>query len=82
MISHHWMIALLGGVLIGISATLLLAFNGRIAGISGMVNGALSLGKSEVWRGGFLIGMMLGGGLYEYGLHHSQLPSPRSPPGP
>ena len=33
-----WLSALLGGVLIGVSATLLLWLNGRIAGISGIVH--------------------------------------------
>ncbi len=33
---------LIGGMLIGLSATLLLLCNGRIAGISGMINGAIT----------------------------------------
>jgi hypothetical protein len=33
MAEFNWVTALLGGILIGISATLLLACNGRIAGI-------------------------------------------------
>jgi uncharacterized membrane protein YedE/YeeE len=33
---NGWTAALLGGVLIGIAATLLLWLNGRIAGISGI----------------------------------------------
>jgi uncharacterized membrane protein YedE/YeeE len=57
-----------GGMLIGLSATLLLALNGKIAGISGMVNGALRFQRSEIWRWWFLAGMLAGGGLYEYGL--------------
>ena len=32
-----WLVAVAGGVLIGLSATLLLWLNGRIAGISGML---------------------------------------------
>ena len=36
---HPYVIALLGGALIGLSATILLAFNGRVAGISGIVGG-------------------------------------------
>mgnify|MGYP001081385956 CR=1 FL=1 len=36
-----WMIALAGGVLIGLSATLLLWLNGRVAGVSGILNGVL-----------------------------------------
>lgn len=77
--------ALLGGLLIGLSATLLLLFNGRIAGISGMVNGALSsaiAGRGgEAWRWLFLFGMVAGGYLYEYGLAPS-LPGvgPTPPP--
>ena len=33
--------ALAGGVLIGVAAALLLAFNGRIAGFSGLLGGLL-----------------------------------------
>ncbi|MEB3231285.1 MAG: YeeE/YedE family protein [Leptolyngbyaceae bacterium] len=66
MTEFNWAIALFGGVLIGISATILLAFTGRIAGISGMVNGAISFRASELWRWFFIIGMVIGGGLYEY----------------
>jgi uncharacterized protein len=61
-----WWYGLLGGILIGLSATILLAFNGRIAGISGMVNGALTFATAEVWRWIFLAGMLGGGVLYEY----------------
>jgi len=57
--------ALLGGIMIGLSATLLLAFNGRIAGISGILYNLLfnPLSASErYWRLAFLVGL-LGGGL-------------------
>ncbi len=67
----------MGGGLIGVSATLLPAFNGRIAGISGMINGAITLAKDEAWRWLFLLGMLLGGALYEYGL--APQPTPHSP---
>ena len=60
------MMALLGGVFIGISATLLLVFNGRIAGISGIFNGAITFAKAEQWRWWFIGGMLVGGGIYEY----------------
>ncbi|MGR8940867.1 MAG: YeeE/YedE family protein [Gammaproteobacteria bacterium] len=54
--------ALAGGILIGISATVLLLFNGRIAGISGIMNGALFAPKHDVtWRLLFLAGLVLGG---------------------
>jgi hypothetical protein len=67
--------ALLGGILIGISATLLLIFNGRIAGISGMINGAITFAKAEGWRWLFLLGMVLGGVFYEYGLAPQPTPT-------
>jgi uncharacterized membrane protein YedE/YeeE len=62
----NWITASGGGILIGLSATILLAFNGRIAGISGILNGALSFNKGENWRWYFLGGMLAGGVLYEY----------------
>ena len=53
--------ALLGGVLIGTSAALLLLSIGRIAGISGIVFGLLPGGPSDRgWRMAFLAGLLLG----------------------
>jgi uncharacterized membrane protein YedE/YeeE len=53
--------ALFGGLLIGFSATIMLWFNGRITGISGMLIGLLNPIKGEwLWRGSFLVGMMGG----------------------
>lgn len=50
--------ALLGGVLIGLAAAALLLFNGRIAGISGIVNGLVGQGAGERgWRIAFLLGL-------------------------
>jgi uncharacterized protein len=51
----------LGGALIGLSAALMLAFNGRIAGISGILGGLLEAGEGWTWRGLFVAGMLLGG---------------------
>lgn len=52
-----------GGLLIGLSATLLLGLNGRIAGISGIVGSALEGGVSGLrdnrWRWAFLAGLLL-----------------------
>ncbi|MDY7229076.1 YeeE/YedE family protein [Hyalangium rubrum] len=61
---HPFITALIGGALIGLSASLLLLFNGRIAGISGIAGGLLSTpNRSEwAWRLAFLCGL-LGGGL-------------------
>ncbi|MEL0101037.1 MAG: YeeE/YedE thiosulfate transporter family protein [Euryarchaeota archaeon] len=56
------LIATGGGVLIGISATILLAFNGRVAGISGILEGILPPKDANTnWRIVFLIGMILTG---------------------
>lgn len=71
----NWVTALVGGMLIGISSTILLAFNGRIAGISGIVNGAITFAKNEVWRWVFLMGLLLGGATYEYGLATQPTPT-------
>lgn len=58
--------ALLGGALIGLSAVLLFWFNGRIAGISSIMSGLLTTdGASRHWRISFLIGLMLGAGLWQ-----------------
>lgn len=57
-----------GGLLIGAAASLLLWLNGRIAGISGIVNGALGRpGRETFWRWLFLLAM-LGGAAVEFWL--------------
>lgn len=60
-----WMAALAGGVLIGLSATLLLWLNGRVAGVSGILNGVVFPKAGDVsWRLAFLVGLVAAGGLY------------------
>ncbi len=50
-----------GGLMIGTAASLFILFEGRIAGISGILGGALSsLGKEGYWRIAFLLGLVLG----------------------
>lgn len=57
--------AVIGGALIGLAATLLLLMNGRIAGISGIANGLLDRTSGDLgWRAWFLVGLVVGGGLY------------------
>jgi len=54
--------ALLGGALIGLSASLLLLANGRVAGISGVVGSLLAPLRGDVaLRVLFLVGMLTGG---------------------
>ncbi|MBW4485442.1 MAG: YeeE/YedE family protein [Tildeniella torsiva UHER 1998/13D] len=71
----EWWYGLFGGILIGLSATLLLAFNGRITGISGMVNGAITFAAAESWRWLFLLGLVAGGLIYEYALAPQPTPT-------
>ena len=60
----RWAQGLLGGALIGLSATLLLWSIGRIAGISGIVNGLGTAPRSDrAWRAAFLLGLMVAGGI-------------------
>ncbi|PAU39561.1 hypothetical protein CKF94_00470 [Vibrio coralliilyticus] len=61
--SFPWL-SLIGGVFLGLSATMLLMINGKVAGISGVVNGILSPKRNDLfWRLLFLIGMVVGGAL-------------------
>jgi uncharacterized membrane protein YedE/YeeE len=48
--------ALLGGSLIGLSAVLLMAFHGRIAGMTGVLSGAIKFNGDAGWRIAFLVG--------------------------
>lgn len=74
---NPWLAALMGGVLIGLSASLLLLLNGRIAGISGIVSGLARSPRSGelAWRVAFLFGLMVAGALAMHQLGQSA-PSP------
>lgn len=77
---HPFLIALAGGALIGLSASILLLFNGRVAGISGIAGRLFShrtwgeLG----WRLAFLFGM-LGGSFLLRALWPQALGAPIAP---
>lgn len=59
-----WM-SLAGGVLIGISATLLMALHGRIAGMTGILTGLLPpISTDWQWRLSFLVGAIAAPALY------------------
>ncbi|UXU74315.1 MULTISPECIES: YeeE/YedE family protein [unclassified Paracoccus (in: a-proteobacteria)] len=54
--------SLLGGVLIGLSAVMLMGLFGRIAGIAGITQGALGLpgaARDRDWRWAFMAGLVL-----------------------
>ena len=56
---------LIGGLLIGLAAALLLLLNGRISGISGIVGGLLVSKSSDAgWRVVFVAGLLLGAFAY------------------
>lgn len=57
-----WIYALLGGGLIGLSVSIMLFFNGRVTGISGILGGALVPSRGDtLWRVLFIGGLILGG---------------------
>ncbi|KKB63174.1 YeeE/YedE [Robbsia andropogonis] len=52
--------ALAGGLMIGFATTLLLTFNGKIAGISGIVGGLLKPSRGDnLWRIAFVAGLVI-----------------------
>ena len=62
MTEFEVLMPLTGGVLIGISASMLLLFSGRIAGVSGIFGGTLvKQGKERAWRLSFIAGLIAGG---------------------
>lgn len=53
---------ILGGVIIGLAATIMLLFSGRVTGISGILGGILNRKTQDKdWRIFFIIGLILGG---------------------
>jgi len=64
-----------GGVLIGLATAIFVLFNGRIAGISGIVGGLLSPVRGDIgWRVAFCAGLI--GAPLAYGLF-APLPAPQ-----
>jgi hypothetical protein len=52
--------AAIGGALIGLAATLLMLFNGRVAGISGIFAACLNVrGRDIGWSAAFIVGLVL-----------------------
>jgi len=59
----EWLNAIYGGALIGISASLMLLFVGRVVGISGIIYGLLNQNtkNDSLWRLSFISGLFVGG---------------------
>jgi uncharacterized protein len=51
--------AAIGGALIGLAAVLLMLFNGRIAGVSGITDGLVNpRTEDRLWRAAFVVGLI------------------------
>jgi len=75
--------AVSGGILIGIGSVVLVLWNGRIAGISGILGGLVSRVDGDVaWRLAFIVGLSAAPWLWA-ATHHGSLPkgslAPASP---
>jgi len=58
----EWVQALWGGILIGVSVSLMLLWNGRVTGISGILYGTINPVRGDkAWRFYFLLGLFVGG---------------------
>lgn len=68
----------LGGALIGLASALLLLFNGRVAGVSGIVGGLTSGHADRGWRAAFLAGLLVGGFVLVSMMPAAFLPSARA----
>lgn len=70
--------ALLGGELIGLASVLLMLLNGRVAGISGILGGALAMSAGDkVWRLAFIAGLIVAPIVFD--LFGHPLPEPQMP---
>ena len=57
-----WQFGLLGGLMIGAAAAVLLWVNGRVAGVSGIATGAVNQrGEERAWRLVWLVALVTGG---------------------
>ena len=62
MTEFELLMPLTGGALIGIAASMMLLFSGRIAGVSGIFGGMLfKQGEERAWRLSFIAGLIAGG---------------------
>ena len=67
MNAHDYLMATAGGALIGTASVMLLWLNGRIAGISGILNGAFGTRWAETgWRMAFIGGLIAGGLVFQW----------------
>lgn len=59
---ENYIYPLIGGSIIGVAVSLMLYFNGRVAGVSGIISGVLNPSRGDLgWRILFILGLILGG---------------------
>ena len=62
MTEFEVLMPLTGGILIGIAASMMLLFSGKIAGVSGIFGGMLfQKGNERAWKLSFIAGLITGG---------------------
>ena len=62
MTEFEVLMPLTGGILIGIAASMMLLFNGKVAGVSGIFGGMLfQQGEERAWQLSFIAGLIAGG---------------------
>jgi hypothetical protein len=53
---------IVGGVIIGVAVSIMLLFNGRVTGISGILGGLIVAPRGDrSWRWSFILGLLAGG---------------------
>ncbi|MEZ0121833.1 MAG: YeeE/YedE family protein [Candidatus Reddybacter sp.] len=60
---HPFLLALIGGGLVGLAAVMMMGLKGRIAGVSGILSGAFTESGERLWRILFVLGIVLGGAI-------------------
>lgn len=59
--------SVIGGSIIGLTASLFLVLNGRVMGVSGILNGLLTWERGDMlWRAAFVLGMIGTGVLWSF----------------
>ena len=72
---HVFVSALLGGLLIGLAASLMMFLIGRIAGVSGIASKAIRNPRQQSWSLAFLLGLVIGTSFF-HNLSGASAPQP------
>jgi uncharacterized membrane protein YedE/YeeE len=80
-VSTSWLLALVGGLVIGAASALLLASHGRVAGISTILGSSLhAMTEDRAWRVAFVAGLVVAGAVATVAAPGALGASPRSLP--